>query len=128
MKNTKVWIFIIGIVFSVSLISSFLIFKSPAKGTVANIYEDGVCIKSIDLSNVTNAYEFTIETEHGTNVISVEKDKISISEADCTDQVCVNQGWISNSVTPIVCLPHKLVIKLEDTAKNSQTDFDTLSQ
>ncbi len=128
MKNTKVWIFIIGIVFSVSLISSILIFKSPAKGAVANIYEDGICIKSIDLSKVTEPYEFTIETEHGINKISVEKGRISIDEADCFDQVCVNQGWISNSVTPIVCLPHKIIIKLEDTAKNSQTDFDTLSQ
>lgn len=128
MKNTKVWIFIIGIIFSISLISSFLIFKSPSKGSVANIYEDGVCIKSIDLSSATEPYEFTIETEHGTNIISVEKDKISISEADCADQVCVNQGWISNSVTPIVCLPHKITIQLEDTSKNTETEFDTLSQ
>lgn len=128
MKNTKVWIFIIGIIFSVSLISSFLIFKSPVKGTVANIYEDGICIKSIDLSNVIEPFEFTIETDHGTNIISIEKDKISIIEADCSDQICVNQGWISNSVTPIVCLPHKIVIKLEDTAKNLQRHFDTLSQ
>ncbi len=128
MKNTKVWIFIIGIVFFVSLTFSFIILKAPAKGTVANIYEDGICIKSIDLSNVIEPFEFTIETEHGTNIISVEKDKISISEADCSDQVCVNQGWISNSVTPIVCLPHKITIKLEDTSKNIETEFDTLSQ
>ena len=40
MKKSKIWIFIIGIVFLISLISSILIFKAPAKGTIANIYED----------------------------------------------------------------------------------------
>lgn len=127
MKKSKIWIFIIGIVFLISLISSILIFKAPAKGTIANIYEDGNCIKSINLSNVIEPYEFTIKTEHGTNVISVENGRISISFADCSDQICVNQGWISNSVTPIVCLPHKITIKLENTAKGSQM-FDALSQ
>ncbi|MDO4535589.1 MAG: NusG domain II-containing protein [Clostridium perfringens] len=128
MKSTKIWIFIIGIVFLTSLTFSFIVFKTPAKGTIANIYEDGICINSIDLSNVTEGYEFTIETEHGANIISVEKNKISIIKADCSDQVCVNQGWISNSVTPIVCLPHKIAIKLEDIPKNIEREFDALSQ
>ena len=94
MKKSKIWIFIIGIVFLISLISSILIFKAPAKGTIANIYEDGNCIKSINLSNVIEPYEFTIKTKHGTNVISVENVRISISFDDCSEKICVNQGWI----------------------------------
>lgn len=128
MKNNKIWIFIIGIIFLISAVFSFIIYKSPAKGTIANIYENGVCIKSIDLSKISKGYEFTVKTADGINVIAVEKNKISIVDADCKDHVCVDQGWISNSATPIVCLPHKVVIKFENTTKHAETQFDTLSQ
>lgn len=128
MKNTKIWIFIIAIIFLLSVVASFIIFKAPSKGTIANIYENGVCIKSIDLSKISKEYTFTIKTDNGINVIAAQKNKISIVEADCSDHICINQGWVSNSATPIVCLPHKIVIKLENTAKNTETEFDTLSQ
>ena len=126
MKNSKIFIFIIGTIFSISIILSLILFMAPNKGTIANIYEDGVCIKSIDLSKVTKGYEITLENEHGTNIITVEKDRISITEANCPDKVCVDQGWISNTTAPIVCLPHKVVIKLEETSKS--IEFDSLSQ
>ena len=54
-----------------------------------------------------------MEWEDGYNVIEVERGRIRVAEADCPDQVCVRQGWISNSVVPIACLPHRLVIQLD---------------
>ena len=50
--------------------------------------------------------------ERGSNTIQVEPGRIRVLEADCPDQVCVRQGWISDEVTPIVCLPHRLVIQV----------------
>lgn len=55
-------------------------------------------------------------------------------EADCPDQVCVHAGWLTDSAAPIVCLPHRLVIRLEQTASSiipQQTDtgqIDAVSQ
>ena len=51
--------------------------------------------------------------EKTTNVLLIHDGKADMTEADCPDQVCVRQGWISNSVVPIACLPHKLVVQLE---------------
>ena len=34
-------------------------------------------------------------------------------EADCPDQICVSRGLIQKSGQSIVCLPHRLVIRLE---------------
>ena len=48
----------------------------------------------------------------GSNTILVEQGRIRVIEANCPDQVCVDQGWISNGTVPIVCLPHKLMIQI----------------
>lgn len=97
-----------------------------APGMVANIYQDGVCIRSVDLSQVTEHETYTVESSLGTNLIQIEPGKICVLEADCPDQVCVRSGWLADSAAPIVCLPHRLVIRLEKAAASEQ--IDTVSQ
>ena len=48
------------------------------------------------------------------NTVVVEGGRVRVSQADCPDQVCVNQGWISNGTVPIICLPHRLMIEIVD--------------
>ncbi len=79
---------------------------------VARISRDGVVLKEIPLDQVGRAYSFVLEDELGSNTILVERGRIRVSQADCPDQVCVDQGWISDGTAPIVCLPHKLVIEI----------------
>ena len=72
-------------------------------------------IREIDLKKVQEPYEFEIKTKDGhSNTIRVEYNKIAIIDADCADKVCVNTGYISNSIVPIVCLPHRLSITITD--------------
>lgn len=112
MKSTKFWLLVVGIVLAVAAAASAAIFSNKLGDATALIYQDGVCLCTIDLSQVGEPYSFTVEWEDGCNVVEVERGRIRVSEADCPDQVCVRQGWISNSVAPIACLPHKLVIRL----------------
>ena len=69
--------------------------------------------ETVKLTAVTEPYTISIETGGGTNVIAVEQGRIRILQASCPDGTCVQQGWISGGRTPIVCLPHRLVIQLE---------------
>ena len=85
---------------------------------VARISRDGVLLEEIDLSRVDEPYSLTLEDESGRNVLSVERGRVRVSEADCPDQVCVKQGWVSNGAVPIVCLPHKLVVELAGTGED----------
>jgi len=121
MIKTRTWIMIIAALFAVSAVSAALLFFMPKKGSIANIYVNGECVRSIDLSAVTEAYEFTVETEWGSNTVRVEPGRICVKDADCRDRVCVNSGWISDTAAPLVCLPHKLVIKIE-SKENSEID------
>ena len=115
MVKTRTWIIIFGVLLAVCVGVSVLVFCGPA-GRVANIYRDGQCIYSVDLSRVAEAYEMTFEDERGSNVVRVEPGRIAVIRADCPDQVCVHDGWLADSGAPIVCLPHRLVIRLEKEA------------
>ena len=55
-----------------------------------------------------------VSTELGTNVVVVENGTVRVSEADCPNHDCVNQGAISKAGQQIVCLPHKLTIDISD--------------
>lgn len=64
----------------------------------------------------------TVASSAGTNVIEVQAGKVRVSEADCPNQDCVEQGWISNAGQQIVCLPHKLVVNITDEDAASAYD------
>ena len=94
-----------------------LLFRSRPAGTTANICQDGVCIRSVDLLQVAAPYSFTVRDADGhENIVEVEPGRIRVSEANCPDQVCVRTGWLSSGQRPIVCLPARLTIKLEGHA------------
>lgn len=49
----------------------------------------------------------------GYNVVAVDGQSVYVSEADCPDQLCVKQGSIAKAGEQIICLPHRLMIRLE---------------
>ncbi len=130
MIKTRTWVIILLLVLLLSGGAALWLNSRSASGMVANIYQDGVCIRSIDLSRVTTAETYPVESDAGVNIIQIEPGQIRILEADCPDQVCVQAGWLTDSAAPIVCLPHRLVIRLEKTAAGNQTDLqiDAVSQ
>lgn len=120
--STRFWI---GCFVGLILISAgFLMYRNAsAGGVVAVVTRDGQELQRIDLDQVTEAY--TLRMEHpdgGYNLIQVQHGKISVTEASCPDKVCINQGSISDSLTPIVCLPNKVMIAIEDTGNDLAVD------
>ena len=89
-----------------------------SSGHVARITRDGVFVEEIDLSRVDEPYFLVLEDERGKNTIQVERDRIRVSEADCPDQICVQQGFIVDGTVPIVCLPHRLMVEIGQGERN----------
>ena len=103
----------------VSLIAVFAMVHNSLmdQDLVADIYQEGKLIRSIPLNQVEEPYVFTItNADGGTNTIEVRQGAIGIIAADCPDKICVHQGFIINSLTPITCLPHRLVIEIRGSA------------
>ena len=48
----------------------------------------------------------------GENRVWVQDDLVFMDSANCPDQTCVKQGVIRDGTVPIVCLPHKVIVKI----------------
>ena len=113
MLKTKTWAILLAVLLLLSGAAAFFLYTHPSEGTVVEILQDGKVLETIDLSRVEEPYTMVIDDHHGgSNTVLVEPGRICISEADCPDQICVRRGWRSDGSAPIVCLPHRLTIRL----------------
>ena len=53
-----------------------------------------------------------IEGEGGYNLLVIEGGEVYLSEADCPTQLCMKTGKIRYAGQSIVCLPHKLAVRI----------------
>lgn len=69
--------------------------------------------------------EFLFETEYGYNRLVIKDGEAMIREADCPDGICAGHNAISKQKETIVCLPHKLVVTIEN---GEEGEFDAIAQ
>lgn len=85
------------------------------KGTIAQVVADNQVVREINLETVKESYTFTVEFGGEKNTVLVENDAISVISASCPDKICVKRGKLSKeSPEPIVCIPNRLIISLEE--------------
>lgn len=100
--------------FAVLLIAAAIFYiitsKSNTEHNIVTVSIDGIVYKEFDLSQNQN---HTIQTEQGYNILQIQNHKATIIEADCPDQLCVQQKAVSHTGELIVCLPHKMVIEVK---------------
>ena len=114
MLKTRTWIILIAVLAVGLLALSVLLLTSRGEGTVVQVIQDGTVLQEIDLSKVREPYSFEVAApDGGMNRIEVEPGRIRVSDADCPDKICMSQGWLSDQAVPIVCLPHRLIIKVK---------------
>lgn len=115
--KTRTWALLIAALAAVFALLSWYTLTRRASGRVAEVVQDGKVLYAIDLDRVTEPYSFTVEqSEGGCNTLRVKPGDICVEEADCPDKLCVEMGWLEDRASPIVCLPHRLVIRLRDEA------------
>jgi len=115
LKKSWFWAVLFAALFVLGAGGYMLLRGTGHPGQIACIYVDGELERRIDLGAVAVPYEFVVETKWGHNTVRVERGSVRVSEADCPDQICVHQGKITgDDLLPIVCLPHRLVIEIEE--------------
>ena len=68
-----------------------------------------------------------IDTEYGFNDIQIQEGEVSIVEADCNDQICVETKAANRPGQSIVCLPHRVSIEIRGIAEE-ESEVDDISQ
>lgn len=62
-----------------------------------------------------------------TNVCEIKNGKVSMTQADCPDHLCIRQGAIDASGGMIVCLPNKVTIEGIRPAESLEEGIDSIS-
>lgn len=110
MKTNIKWMILFLVIVMICAALLILRQRLQKNAVMARILQGGELVYEIDLSTVSDPYEFSVSCDEGSNTIRVEKGRICVIDADCPDKICVNTGYITNDSVPIVCLPHKLSI------------------
>ena len=106
--KTRTWIILLALVLLVCGGLSALLLLPGEPAAFARITSRGAVVEIADLSV---EQIFTVDDgAGGSNTVTVRDGKIAVTLADCPDQYCVHQGFRSSG-TPIVCLPHELIIE-----------------
>ena len=99
------------LIISLILIAIFLVLiieSQRSDGSFAVVTVDGEAFGEYDLSHDA---EYILNG--GTNILTVKDGKAYISYANCSNQLCVNQGKIFESGERIVCLPNKIMVEIK---------------
>ncbi len=106
-------VLIIGVLVAVVVVA-FVVMQVIGATTTARTVKVTDGAGNVYAMSLSDNVEQAITTDSGTNVVKVSGGKVCVVEADCPNQDCVNQGWISEVGQQIVCLPHKLIVEITD--------------
>ena len=110
--KTKYWAGLITTVLAACIGLSLPLFLSSRNASRAEIISNGQVIQIVSLNTDCR---ISVTTERGgMNIVTVKNGRIGVTEANCPDHCCMDQGMCSGG-TQIVCLPNKLVIRFLDT-------------
>lgn len=112
-KGVKICLAAIIAVLAAS-VAAVILMNIHGHSQIVVIEREGKIIETLDLSREPDR-EFTITHPDGSwNTIVISGGTIRVSDADCPDHTCVKTGVLRNDGSPIVCLPHKLIIRFDD--------------
>ena len=115
-SDLKLVIVIVVIIIIFILITKVFESKDNKK---ALVYYENKLVQTIDLS-LPEINEYQVDGYNGKVVIETKKDSIRVKEEISPLHICSRQGWISSPYQVIVCLPNKIVIKIE--SNNNEID------
>jgi len=119
-RNDLLLILGIVVIIAVGFVVKSVYFNGSSSDYV-EIRVDGEVVAEYPLSE--DREEVFIAEDGGYNKVVIEGGMVCVSEADCPDKNCVHKGTVSEANETIICLPHKLVVKLCGSAEDSAPDI-----
>ncbi|WP_334160265.1 NusG domain II-containing protein [Muricomes intestini] len=99
-----------GTVLIVALAAVLFITFTKKEGAEVVVTVDGEVYKTMPLDK--DAALTLGEKQGNYNVVEVKGGEVTMTEANCRDQICVNHKAIHYNHESIVCLPHKVTVEI----------------
>ena len=90
------------------------------------IKNDGIEIKRIPFNEETEEV-FVYEEDGEYNRVEVMNNIVTVSEANCRDQICVKTQSISKNGEIIVCLPNKFTVEIYSVDLGDDPGLDSIA-
>ena len=104
------WV-VIGAALTLSVVVAALVWTGDEREAgVARIYVDSRLVAELPLDVDC---EYVVREGDNENTIEISRGRARMSSANCADEYCVKQGYISYDGETVICLPHRVVIELE---------------
>lgn len=118
--------------FDIIIVISLIFVAAVSWVIINNIYQSkGSYIEIIVNEKVKDTLPLNKDTEYRIagknflNVIKIKDGQAYMEAADCPDELCVKQGKISKNGQAIICLPHKVVVRVvseDDSGVDANTN------
>jgi len=112
-----------GLVFGLYLSAKNSLSASSHKEAVLTV--DGTEVWRVSLSGLTTAKEYTVTGNGEKIVVQAENGEARVLSSTCRDQVCVRTGWISGVGQTAVCLPYRVVLRIDAVGNGAAAPSDT---
>ena len=101
-----------ALVLAVAASGAWIAFGGGAEAGRVIVEVDGEVYCEYDMDEVDGIVPISTPNG-GENRLYVQDDLVYMDSANCPDKLCVKQGVIRDSTVPIVCLPNKVVVRIE---------------
>lgn len=113
---------------AVVLLLSITLFLSTSRLAKAINANDAVAVvtyrdKEVRRINMSENGLYNLVGDEGPMVIEVNDGAIRVKEEVSPLNYCSLQGWVSKTRTPIVCLPNRVIIEVENMNDVSEEDI-----
>lgn len=112
---------LIGGLLVLSLLSIAVVDRLAGTGSLAVVEVDGQEISRLDLSVDGQR---VIKGLLGDTIVQVREGKVRVVKSPCPHKICVRTGWVSKSGNLIVCVPNRVVVRVEG---EGEVDVDAVT-
>jgi len=105
----------------IPIISLFLIFSHHSeKGTTIHVYSNG---KEVFVLPLTRDTTIEVQGKIGKSTIQIKQGRVRMLHSPCPLKLCEKQGFISTTGNEIICVPNRIVIRIE-----GRRDIDEITE
>lgn len=119
-KSTKFWLAVVLGIAAAAAMALAVLSLGRTEGALVQVSQNGQVVDTFPLD--TPLSKVYLGPEGRRNVVVIENGQVSVTEADCPDQVCVRHGPTKEAGDPIVCLPNRLVVEVVTERTPSSMD------
>lgn len=121
MKKIRNDIILAAVLVAAAAIALAVFFFTRTAGGYAVVLIDGEESARYSLSEDIEVTITTGENDDSYNILKIENGKAKVTSASCPDGICVNHKSVQYDGETIVCLPNKVVIRI-DSAHDGGVD------